>query len=69
MKKQKGYTAVELFIVILVIACVFFWGKNIYNVTQFPKFSEWRPAHVVAVIGIPLAPVGIVCGAIHCGEE
>lgn len=69
MKKQNGYTAVELLIVIVVLTYVFLWGKNIYNITQFPEFNQWKPRHVVAVIGVPIAPVGIICGAIHCGSE
>ena len=61
MKNQKGFAAIELVSVVLVLALVGGWVANIYKVCA----ADW--AHlsgllIMRVIGVFLAPVGAVLG-------
>ena len=52
---------------IVVVAMVFvLYCANIYGVMSSDrKMAEWRPADVICVAGILVAPVGVICGAVH----
>ena len=53
---------------LLMVAVLYGWGSNLYNIVKkYPPLKEWQASNVVCAIGIPAAPVGIVCGWIDGG--
>jgi len=63
MKSQKGFSAIELLVVVLVIAGAAGWVSNIVKLigTGF-AIAQWGGMEVARVIGIFLAPLGAVLG-------
>ena len=51
MKKQRGFTVVELLIVITMLYGAVSWGKNAYNLTQC-DFDPIGKAEFVYTLGI-----------------
>lgn len=63
MKKQKGFTAVELIAAVLILVCAAGWGLNIYKLATFGgQFIEMGIMEVLRVIGIFVVPLGALLG-------
>jgi hypothetical protein len=64
--KQKGHIAVELMIVVFFIIAIIFgggWINNIVNILHSKKVvNEWNTGDIVCAVGIPVVPVGAICG-------
>ncbi len=70
MKNQKGFTLVELMVVLLVIAVlalpVVGWVKNIIKLSECDFEAPYR-AEVIHAIGI-IPPVGMITGWLDLGK-
>ena len=61
MNKQKGFTAVELTVVIVLLAGVVGWIMNIVTIAH-ANFNEITGMFILRIIGIFVAPLGAVLG-------
>jgi len=72
MKKQKGFTVIELMIIIIIFGGIIFgcigWGLNIYKLVEL-DFEEPYKAEVIRGIGVAAAPIGCFIGYMDIGEE
>lgn len=63
MKKQQGFTAIELIFVIVTLLGGFGWCANLYKITtHMGSISDAGFDMVLRVIGIFIFPVGMVMG-------
>ena len=71
LRNEKGFTVIELMIVILAFCIVIVvgggWVKNIVKLTDCDFDAPYK-TEVVRVIGI-LPPVGAIVGWMDIGEE
>lgn len=61
MKKQRGFTAIELFIVVFVLLGVGGWIANIVKLVG-SNFEPLTGMVIARIIGVFLAPLGSVLG-------
>ena len=65
-KLQKGYTAMEMLIVLIIIATVpFGWAANIFQLVH--HIDDPLNAHeILRFIGVLVFPLGVMLGWIGC---
>lgn len=63
MKKQKGFTAIELLIAAVMLVGSVGWVLNIYKLATFGgAFMDMGVMEILRIIGIVVAPLGVVLG-------
>lgn len=67
MKRQKGFSVVELLVVIVAIVGGIGWCMNAYKITQCDFDAPYK-AEAIRAVGIFMPPVGAVVGYIDLGK-
>lgn len=62
MKKQFGYTAVELFIAVIVLGGGIGWVWNIVKIIGTDVFWPLTGLLVLRIIGVFVPPIGAIVG-------
>lgn len=61
MKAQRGFTIVELIVVVLGLASIIGWVWNIVKLSQM-NFEPITTMLIIRIAGILVAPLGVVVG-------
>lgn len=61
MKTQRGFTAVELVVLVFSLLCLFGWVWNIVKIVQ-TGFEVITGMFIARCIGVFVAPLGAVLG-------
>lgn len=61
MTKQKGFTVVEFFVLVIWLAGIWGWVWNIVKIAG-ANFSDITGLLVLRIIGVFVAPLGAVLG-------
>lgn len=65
MKKMKGFTIIELTVLLALVVSVFGWISNIVRITTgWIGFDDITITMILRLIGVVMAPLGIVMGFI-----
>lgn len=66
MGKMKGFTIVEVFIVVLVLLIAVGWVKNIIKLSECDFESPYK-AEVIHAAGL-MPPIGMITGWLNVGK-
>ncbi len=66
MRKQKGFTIVEVVVLVVVVAVIVGWVKNIIKLANCDFEAPYK-AEVIHAIGL-VPPIGMVTGWLDVGK-
>ena len=66
MKYQKGFTAVEIIIVVLILAVAVGWVKNLIKLTDCDFDAPYK-CEIIHTVGL-IPPVGAITGWLDVGK-
>lgn len=67
MKKQRGFTIIELLFILIILLIIFGfcgYGLNFYKLVAETDFEAPYKAEIIRSVGVVIPPVGAIAGLI-----